>query len=1037
MTNTAVAPLERRLYQFDEFRVDPVRRLLLRDGEVVPITPKALSILLVLLERPGMVVEKNELIQRVWPDTFVTEANLTQNVSSLRKALGERANDRRYVVTVPSQGYAFAAEVREVPVEEAAAARETEHLTDVGPVRVSPPTVEMEVVPPVPLRPSPARPLRRRSWIALAGLALLVALAASGLFLQQPVKPAPPQREKPASASAPHRASYAVLGLRNLSVNQESGWLGPALTEMLTTELGAGSRVRVISGENVARVRQSAGLPYLAALEGANLGRIHSLLGADFVVVGAYISMSSGADRRLRLDLRVLKLPKGELAASVVQTGTETELFDLVSRAGAELRRDLGIGGLSPQQIREAGVLHPASPEAARLYTQGLARLRAFDWPEARQFLQEAAQADPRSAAIHSALSRVWSELGYDARAVEEARKAVELSGALSREERLAIQARLHEVRKEWSEASEIYRSLWTFFPDDIEYGLQLASALSYAGRGSEATTALRSLRRLPAPVGEDPRIDLTEARVAMRLSDVAAEKVAAAAVEKGRRSGQSLVVAEALLLQGLARIVKGEPEAAVGLFQEAKGLQEKAGYSWGVANALAHLGIAWQRMGDLDRAEKVYLEALAIAQQLGNVSDVAAQLGNLGKLYRDQGDLKRALDYLEKARAEFGEIEDPLLEARVLNASAGILTSQGDLTKAAQRYEEVIAISRKIGSASDEAKALNELGTVLAWKGNLGEAHRYQEKALEALRGQKYPSLSASILSSSTDVLARLGELATARQRNRQALTLRWEAGDRMVSGQILGWAARFAYRTGDLSLARRLAEEQLRLARETGGRAVEAWALQELGRLALAEGDLAAARRWVEQSQAVSGPSGDDMRSMAIRLQLSRLALAERKGVEAERLAREAATWYASRQISKGEALSLAVVAEALLLQGRPAEAQRAAARLRELMKGEDRELRVLVIPAVARAEAAAGRAEALRDLEREIAEAARIGLVTAGLEARLAQGEILLQQGDRTRGSQVLQGVRREAEAHKLGLFAKRAVEISRAPGALLAR
>jgi ATP/maltotriose-dependent transcriptional regulator MalT len=257
------------------------------------------------------------------------------------------------------------------------------------------------------------------------------------------------------------------------------------------------------------------------------------------------------------------------------------------------------------------------------------------------------------------------------------------------------------------------------------------------------------------------------------------------------------------------------------------------------------------------------------------------------------------------------------------------------------------------------------------------------------------------------------------------------------MVSGQILGWASRFAYRTGDFPLARRLAEEQLRLAKETGGRAIEAWALQELGRLALAEGDLAAARRWGEQSQAVSGSSGDDMRSMAVRLQRARLAVAEKKAGEAERLAREAASWYAAREISKGEALSLAVVAQALLLQGRPDEAQRAAARLRELMKGEDRELRVLVIPAVARAEAAGGNAEALRDLEREIAEAARIGLVTAGLEARLAQGEILLQQGNRARGHQVLQGVRREAEARKLGLFAKRAVEISQAPGALLAR
>ena len=109
---------ERVLYELDAFRVDPVRRVLLRDGEPVPITPKAFSILLALLERPGEVVEKTELLEKVWPGVFVTEANLTQNISFLRKALGERANARRYVMTVPGQGYCFVGDVRTVLPEE-------------------------------------------------------------------------------------------------------------------------------------------------------------------------------------------------------------------------------------------------------------------------------------------------------------------------------------------------------------------------------------------------------------------------------------------------------------------------------------------------------------------------------------------------------------------------------------------------------------------------------------------------------------------------------------------------------------------------------------------------------------------------------------------------------------------------------------------------------------------------------------------------------------------------------------------------------
>ena len=85
-------PEPKLLWQLGEIVIDPARRTLRRNGEEIAVTPKAFSILLALLERPGEVVTKQELIQRIWPDTFVTEANLTQNVSSLRKALGESAN---------------------------------------------------------------------------------------------------------------------------------------------------------------------------------------------------------------------------------------------------------------------------------------------------------------------------------------------------------------------------------------------------------------------------------------------------------------------------------------------------------------------------------------------------------------------------------------------------------------------------------------------------------------------------------------------------------------------------------------------------------------------------------------------------------------------------------------------------------------------------------------------------------------------------------------------------------------------------------
>src|SRR5215470_16433522 len=101
----------RHSYRFGPFSIDPEKRLLMRDGEVVPLTPKAFDALLALVEHHGEVLEKDQLMEMLWPDSEVEEANLPLHISTVRKALGESPNERRYIVTVPGRGYRFAAEV--------------------------------------------------------------------------------------------------------------------------------------------------------------------------------------------------------------------------------------------------------------------------------------------------------------------------------------------------------------------------------------------------------------------------------------------------------------------------------------------------------------------------------------------------------------------------------------------------------------------------------------------------------------------------------------------------------------------------------------------------------------------------------------------------------------------------------------------------------------------------------------------------------------------------------------------------------------
>src|SRR5512145_2857927 len=102
------------LYEFGPFRLDAAEHLLLRDGKTVPLTPKAFDLLLTLVERHGRLLEKEELLKKVWPDTFVEEANLASNISQLRKALGDGENGHRYIETAPKRGYGFVASVKNI-----------------------------------------------------------------------------------------------------------------------------------------------------------------------------------------------------------------------------------------------------------------------------------------------------------------------------------------------------------------------------------------------------------------------------------------------------------------------------------------------------------------------------------------------------------------------------------------------------------------------------------------------------------------------------------------------------------------------------------------------------------------------------------------------------------------------------------------------------------------------------------------------------------------------------------------------------------
>src|SRR4029079_17335250 len=110
----AVDPQPGTIYEFGNFRLDPSERQLVRDGQIIAIAPKVFDTLVVLVEEPGRLVDKERLMSRLWPDTFVEEATLARNISDLRKARGGSASEQQYIETVPKRGYRFTSAVRRI-----------------------------------------------------------------------------------------------------------------------------------------------------------------------------------------------------------------------------------------------------------------------------------------------------------------------------------------------------------------------------------------------------------------------------------------------------------------------------------------------------------------------------------------------------------------------------------------------------------------------------------------------------------------------------------------------------------------------------------------------------------------------------------------------------------------------------------------------------------------------------------------------------------------------------------------------------------
>ncbi len=441
------------------------------------LSGQPLEVLLYLLERPGELVTREELRQRLWTnDVFVDfERSLNSAVKKLRRALNEDPQQPRYIETYPRKGYRFIGVIEQEPAPTVDPEADTaEHASLAAP---SDPAAQgaIEGAWPEQTDSTSGHPNRWKWQVAVAASVVVVTVVffaanRSSHKVRTSAAGNPPKK------NLNLRSSIAVLGFRNLSSHEHDAWLSTAITQMLSTELAGGDKTRIIPEEIVARTKQDLGLKENDSYARDTLRTLHTRMGSDYVVAGSYMAVGDKNSGLVRMDLRLQETISGETLTSIAVSGKQSEIFDLVARAGREMRAKLG-STVPPEGDVDWRTVLPSNHEAAKLYSEGIAHMRVSENLPATELLQKSLTIEPGFALGHAALADAWAALGYDARALASAQKALSLSNGLPEDERMEIQGRYYELSNDWAGAIVVYRHLWQDFPDDIESGLKLAAA--------------------------------------------------------------------------------------------------------------------------------------------------------------------------------------------------------------------------------------------------------------------------------------------------------------------------------------------------------------------------------------------------------------------------------------------------------------------------------------------------------------------------------------------------------------------------------
>jgi len=439
----------------------------------------------------------------------------------------------------------------------------------------------------------------------------------------------------------------------------------------------------------------------------------------------------------------------------------------------------------------------------------------------------------------------------------------VERSGNLSQVDRRSIEGRYRELNAQWDEAIEIYRDLWGVFQDEPNYGLELASVQTSAGKGQDALSTLKKLASLPE-VGDDPRVDLARAFAAESLSDVRLQQsAAAAAAEKASNLGSRYLAAQAFWQDCSALYALGELEKATVACRQSSVMAPFALLIEARAKTVEARILAAQ--GKTTEALEMHQQALETARKIGSEKDAIGALMNLANIQASGGHISESQAKEREAVEIARKIGDKQQLLGLENDLASDFQTQGDYKQARRLFEDSLKNAKEIGDQDGICTALQNLGALSLQTGNLSLAESEVREGLAISESAHLQSKTAFGLSNLGDTRMATGNFAEARKNYESGLKLFTEIGDQQSVASAKLSLAKLSLEEGKAAEAETMARQAFQEFQAGKLTDNEADALNTLVRALLSEGKASAAQGEIESATKI------DIHDEVIRISLA----------------------------------------------------------------------------------------------------------------------------------------------------------------------